>query len=285
MIITRIYGGLGNQLFQYAAARALAAQHNTVVKLDPTAFADYRLRKFELDFFNAKYEIATHQLIEAHKATNRIQRLKARMLPTRLKRFYKQPFFRFDPAFFSLRPPVYLQGYFQSEKFFAPAGHIIRKELTFKKPFSNEIENRAANLRKENSVAVHVRRGDYANAETLRVHGVLPLSYYRDAMAAIREKQTGSPRFYLFSDDPQKAARELNFPEENVISGRLAHSHFEDFYLMSQCRHNVIANSSFSWWAAWLNPNENKVVVAPERWFNEGPKDTQDLFPQNWLRM
>ncbi|GAA4752475.1 alpha-1,2-fucosyltransferase [Flavisolibacter ginsenosidimutans] len=284
MIVTKILGGLGNQLFQYAAGKALAVQNNAELKLDLTGFKDYQLRDFELNHFNVVYNIATGEEIKDYKASTSFQRMKARLSPASHKRFYKEPFFHFDPAFFSLRSPVYVQGYFQSEKYFAAVKEIIRQEFVFKDSFSAEIKAFAQKISQENSVAVHVRRGDYKNAESLRVHGVLPQQYYQQAIAYVKKHLREEPQFYFFSDDPS-AAKELTVEGSEIVSGRVAKNHYEDFYLMSQCRHNIIANSSFSWWAAWLNNHADKLVVAPKRWFNEGPKDTQDLLPDTWIRL
>jgi len=284
MIITKILGGLGNQLFQYAAGKALAVQNNTELKLDLTGFKDYQLRDFELNHFNVFYNIATDEEIKNYKASTSFQRIKARLSLGSQKRFYKEPFFHFDPAFFSLHAPVYVQGYFQSEKYFAPVKEIIRQEFRFKNSFSTGIESFAQKLRQENSVAVHIRRGDYKNAESLRVHGVLPQRYYEQAIAYTKKHSGEEPQFYFFSDDPS-AAKELAVDGSEIVSGSVTSNHYEDFYLMSQCRHNIIANSSFSWWAAWLNNHVDKLVAAPKRWFNEGPKDTQDLVPDTWIRL
>lgn len=284
MIITKILGGLGNQLFQYAAGKALAVQNNTGLKLDLTAFDQYKLRNFELDRFKVSYTVASEEEIENYKATTPFQRIRSRFTPVSQKRFYKQPFFRFDPAFSSLRSPVYLQGYFQSEKYIAPVKESLRSELTFKEPPLPKIIAFAERLRSENSVSVHVRRGDYKNAESLRVHGVLPDAYYQSAVRHVQKHTGGKTTFYVFSDDAE-AAKKLRLPDAEIVSGRISQNHYEDFYLMQNCRHNVIANSSFSWWAAWLNNNPGKIVMAPQRWFNEGPKDTQDLLPESWIRL
>src|SRR5262249_30437902 len=135
------------------------------------------------------------------------------------------------------------------------------------------------------SVSVHIRRGDYYNSkETLRVHGILPEEYYRKAVNFITQNSSPSPRFFIFSDDAESAGL-IGIPSATIVSGKITTTHFEDFYLMQQCRHSIIANSSFSWWAAWLNDNREKVVIGPQNWFNEGPKDTQDLLPERWIRL
>lgn len=286
MIITRILGGLGNQLFQYAAGRALAVQNNTELKLDLSGFDTYTLRSFELSRLNARFSIASNEEIDSYKAVTFYQRMMARLSPPAQKRFYKEPFFHYDGRFFLLRAPVYLQGYFQSEKYFEPVAKTLRDEFRFREAFSPPVMAFAKELASSNSVALHVRRGDYKNPNALRVHGMLPEAYYQKAITQLMDTAGNNLRFYIFSDDPQAAAKMLALPDAKTVSGRLTKNHLEDFYLMQHCRHNIIANSSFSWWAAWLNPNPQKKVVAPQQWFGKGgPKDTGDLLPQSWLQV
>lgn len=283
MIIIRIFGGLGNQLFQFAAAYALAQKHRTELKVDVTAFEEYTLRGFELPKIIGTLSVATGEEINALKATSTVGRLKARLTPYPNRHFYKQSYFHYDPKFFSLGKDVYLQGYFQSEKYFLSGENLITKTIQLQHAVSEKAKLLAKKLQSVESVAIHVRRGDYNNPVALKTHGVLPLRYYREAIEKIKEKQ-GPVQFFLFSDDPASVAQELNLPDAVVVSNELSQSHFEDLYLMSHCRHNIIANSSFSWWGAWLNNHPGKMVIAPKNWFNQGPKDTQDLLPESWLK-
>lgn len=282
MIIIRLFGGLGNQLFQYAAARALAEHRGGELKVDVSRFENYKLRNFDLAKLPIDFALATPEKISRLKAISSVQRIKQRLFPYRYKHFYKEPFFHHDPSFFRLGNNVYLQGYFQSEKYFLPITDTIRREYDFTPVVPDHIKAEGARLKQVTSVSVHIRRGDYNNPEVQDVHGVLPTSYYEKAVDLIR-KQCPNAVFYIFSDDPDMAVRELNISDAVVLSGKTSKTHFEDIYLMSCCRHNIIANSSFSWWAAWLNNQPNKIVIAPKNWFNKGPKDTQDLLPQTWV--
>lgn len=284
MIISRIYGGLGNQLFQYAAAKALAHHRGTELKLDVTLFENYHLRTFDLAQLRIPLSIASPSEIAALKANTTMQRIKARLTISSAKRFYKEPHFHFDPVFFTLSGNVYLQGYFQSKKYFASIQDIVRQEFSLEHLVSESVKRMAESLRQQTSVAIHIRRGDYKNPEAAKMHGILPVSYYQKAIEVTREKSP-SVRFYLFSDDPVAAKDALNLPEAETVSGKISKTHFEDLYLMSHCQHNIIANSSFSWWAAWLNNNPNKTVIAPKAWFNDGPKDTEDLLPESWMKI
>lgn len=284
MIIIRIVGGLGNQLFQYAAARALAEKRGVELKLDVAGIAGDTFRKFDLAKFNIPLAYASGEEIKKRKAGNTIQRVKQRLLPHAYKSFYKEPHFHFDPAFFRLGKDVYLQGFFQSEKYFGSIQNQLRKDFDVSHLVNDSIKVLAAELKNETSISIHIRRGDYLDDEILKYHGILPANYYAGAIGLMREKFPAA-RFYLFSDNPVTASKELAQPDVRIISGTITSNHFEDLYLMQNCRHNIIANSSFSWWAAWLNNNTDKTVIAPKNWFNEGPKDTQDLLPETWIKI
>jgi len=284
MIISKVIGGLGNQLFQYAAARCLAQVRKTEVKLDLTGFQDYQLRNFDLNALNINVVIARNQEIDALKAKGTLQRLQSYLTPYNRRKFYKQPYFHFDPHFYRLGSQVYLQGYFQSERYFQPIQPIIRQEFSFKEEIIKEVKTYGKYLTTQRSVAIHIRRGDYKNEEALRVHGIVPISYYQQAIAFL-EQNVSNPQYFIFSDDINWVKEKLPLENATIVSGHYSKTHFEDLYLMSQCQHNIIANSSFSWWGAWLNTNPGKIVIAPKQWFNEGPKDTQDLFPASWITL
>ncbi|WP_165871411.1 alpha-1,2-fucosyltransferase [Flaviaesturariibacter flavus] len=284
MIVVELKGGLGNQLFQYAAARALAAKHGTGVAFDATHYHEDQLRNFELLHMKVAARKATSGEVAALKPHSFFDRLRNRLAPYERKRFYKQPFFHYDKQFFRLPAKVYLRGYFQSARYFEPVAEIIRQEFRFQQPMPPAVEELGRRLRSEESVSIHIRRGDYKNPETLRVHGIQPLAYYEAAVQLLRER-INAPLFYIFTDDPGWVRKNLSIEGAQLVSGPVSATHFEDLYLMQQCRHNIIANSSFSWWGAWLNDNAQKMVIAPNTWFNEGPKDTQNLIPGTWLRL
>ncbi|HEY0066775.1 MAG TPA: alpha-1,2-fucosyltransferase [Flavisolibacter sp.] len=283
MIIIRLTGGLGNQMFQYAAARCLALKNGAELKLDTTAYREDQLRNFDLFCLNIKASIATPAEIDALKAKGTAGRVMSYLTPYPRRKFYKQPWFRFHPSFFRLTDPVYLQGYFQSEKYFEAEREQVQKDFTIKKELTANAEPLAAGLQAQESVALHIRRGDYRNDVSLDYHGIVPLDYYREAVEQVSSK-VAHPHFYIFSDDGAWVKENLKLPKATIVSGELSSTHFEDLYLMSRCRHNIIANSSFSWWAAWLNANPEKIVIAPRHWFNKGPKDTEDLIPGEWTR-
>ena len=285
MIISQIIGGLGNQMFQYAAGKTLAHLNNTVLKLDVSAFEEYTLRNFALTNFHTNVEFATKQeindLLPAHNFEKAFQYLS----PLKKRSYFREKEFHFDEKVLRLGQNVYLKGYFQSEKYFLPAKEIIRKDFTLKKDAVKNIEEFSSTLKASNAVSIHIRRGDFSkDSTTAGYHGILGTEYYNAAIDLLSSK-IPDPTFYLFSDDINWAKENLGIPNAIYVSNNITNSPAEDLYLMSQCKHNIIANSSFSWWGAWLNNNQDKIVIAPKNWFNEGPKDTQDLIPEGWLKL
>lgn len=285
MIIVKIFGGLGNQLFQYAAAKALAVKHSTDLKADITDLESSKLRDFELNKLSITIPVASKEEIKKYKAYNSLQRILAKITSYQKRKFYKEPFYHFDNRYFNLGNNVYLQGYFQSEKYFTGIKDSLRQHVIVKTRISDEVKEFALDLQRQPSVAIHVRRGDYNHKEALEFHGILPVSYYYDAIGFIKRHQPAT-KFYLFTDTvKQEGYKELGNITYEIVSGKISQNHFEDLFLMSHCHHNIIANSSFSWWGAWLNQNPDKIVIAPKNWFNNGPKDTQDLYPSDWIKL
>src|SRR5687768_5292031 len=285
MVITKIIGGLGNQLFQYAAGRTLAHVNNTILKLDVSFFEEYEFRNFDLLNFTTNVDFATKQEIENLMPAHNFEKAFQYLSPLKKRTYHRERYFHFDERFLNLGANVFLKGYFQSEKYFLPAKEIIRNELTFKENAIERVKEFSLELNERNSVSIHIRRGDYEKDPAIaKRHGTLSAGYYRSAIEIIKTK-IRHPRFYLFSDDMDWATKNLQLPDLVCVSNEISKTHIEDFYLMSQCHHNIIANSSFSWWGAWLNNNAGKIVIAPDKWFNKGPKDTQDIIPAEWYKI
>ena len=283
MIISKIIGGLGNQLFQYAAGKTLAQLNQTELKLDVSAFDEYKLRHFDLHHFNLNANFATGEEIKSLYPAHNFEKAFQYLSPLHRRTYYREKYFHFDENVLKLGPDVYLKGYFQSEKYFSTAKDIILKEFSFKKEVIKNVEYFSSVLKKGNTVSVHLRRGDFSNDSAgTEYHGVLSAEYYQSASGIIRSKIPDSI-FYVFSDDINWAKENYKLSGAIFVSGEITKNHFEDLYLMSQCRHQIIANSSFSWWGAWLNNNPEKIVIAPKKWFNKGPKDTYDLYPEGWF--
>lgn len=288
-ITVRLIGGLGNQLFQYAAARALALRHEAQVKLDLSGFESYGLRRYELDAYPIVAGIATPEevaAIDAHQpASGLLDRVLARLRP-RPAQHYREPHYHYDPELARQSLPIFMDGYWQSERYFIDAADVIRQELTPREVLDPNNAAVAADIGKVNAVSLHVRRGDYvSNSHTNSYHGVCTLDYYRAAVAYIRDK-VAEPHLFVFSDDHDwtRDNLKLDLPTTYVVANA-ADRGFRDMQLMSLCRHHVIANSSFSWWGAWLNPSPAKIVVAPAMWFAASTNDTKDLVPAGWVRL
>ncbi|NOS97698.1 MAG: alpha-1,2-fucosyltransferase [Methylotenera sp.] len=290
MTITNIIGGLGNQMFQYAAGKALSLEHGTRLRLDITGFETYGLHQgFELQrVFNCTTEIASVgdiQNVLGWQSSPLVKRVmaKPRLAAFRSKAFVVEPHFHYWPEINSLQNDCYLLGYWQSEQYFAHIAHKIREDFTFKQPMSKKNTEFAKQINLVNAVSLHVRRGDYANnPKTTATHGLCSLEYYQKAIECIAGL-VQQPYFYIFSDDIAwvKCNINMDFPHEYIDYNHGTES-YNDMRLMSICKHNIIANSSFSWWGAWLNSNIEKIVIAPKHWFAR-EVNTVDLIPRGWL--
>ncbi len=278
MIITKLIGGLGNQMFQYAAARRLAYIHNIPLKLDVSELNRLKTRKYELNCFDIKAEVI--RSINQSYLKNLIARLKDN------KNIYFEKHFRFDKDVLALPGNVTLVGYFQSEKYFLDIEAIIRQDFTFKELPNNKTNVLLRKIKSSESVSIHFRRTDYINNKKFFLyHGICSLDYYLKAISLIAGK-IKTPVFFIFSDDITWVKRNLKIKYPKLfVDSDLKDKDYEDLRLMSNCRHHIIANSSFSWWGAWLNENKNKIVISPESWFKDRSIDTRDLIPPSWIRI
>jgi hypothetical protein len=286
VIISRLQGGLGNQMFQYAAGLRLATAHRTPLKVD-LSLLDARNartpRHYELDRLCISAERATPEETEALLA----KRLAARISPRLDRRAAaRERHFHHDPAVARLPDDTCLEGFWQSPRYFADVAKRVREEFRVR----GELSGRNAELAREiascTAVSLHVRRGDYAaDAATRAYHGLCPLDYYRHAAAYVSER-VRDPVFFLFSDDPDWTRANLDLGARAIAVGHNGPDDgAEDLRLLSLCRHHVIANSTFSWWGAWLCADPSKIVIAPERWFADPARDTSDLLPHGWTRL
>lgn len=290
MIIDHVIGGLGNQMFQYAVGRALSATKGVPLRLDTRDFGDYDLHNgYELErVFNVSAQIASvadlRRVIGWRASPRVLHALRRNALYfLRGPRFVVEPGFSYWPAIVHVPDDCYLQGYWQSEKYFRNCAATIRADFSFKIPPDQRNEELAGRVSDCNAVSLHVRRGDYAtNPATLARHGLCPPEYYHRAVRHI-SAHVAQPVFIVFSDDVAWAKKNIVIaaPCIFVDHNRGAES-YNDMRLMSLCRHHIIANSSFSWWGAWLNARPDKIVVAPKRWFVNS-SDLSDLYPPDWV--
>lgn len=293
MVIVRIIGGLGNQLFQYAAGRQLAQRLNTPLKLDVTAYKHYPLRCYKLAHFSIKanltrsYEVATLNPEYRCRFVTPLGGVIRRMTPSKQRIVLREDMI--GPVrreVLEAAGDVYLSGYWQSEKYFATVATLIRREFSVKSEPDARNQEMAARIMNCNAVSLHVRRGDYViNPDTNRLHGVCEIDYYQSCVKEL-VKHVSQPHFFVFSDDPEWVRNnlQLSYPA-TLIAHNGAAKDFEDLRLMSLCQHHIIANSSFSWWGAWLGRNPDKWVFAPRRWFRDAQIDTSDLIPAGWVRV
>jgi hypothetical protein len=284
MVITRLIGGLGNQLFQYAAARRVAYLSNLPLRLDTTAFEQYQLHAYSLWPFNLAARVATSAELRPYRRTpvSVVSKRLQQLFPVQWRHYVLEPHFHFAPEILAVRGSVYMSGYWQSASYFADVASLIRDEVQVISPPEGRDAELLAIIESCAAVSVHVRRGDYVGNAT---HGLCSPDYYMRGMARVREAEPQA-RFFLFSDDP-RWAREVfgSDPAVFIVDHNGPDKNYEDFRLMSSCRHHIIANSTFSWWAAWLSRSSGKMVIAPARWFETDALDTSDLLPGSWIRL
>ena len=289
-VIVRVLGGIGNQLFSYAAARRLALHNEMELVIDDVSGFKYDhqfKRTNQLKNFSIPCRKATPgERMEPFSRLRRFLRKKHNRAKGFSKRDYiLQEVFDFDNRLLDLNPvsDVYIEGYWQSENYFIDIEDIIRKDLEIIPP--NDIINRkmADLISKKNSVAIHFRYFDIADSGPDN----LPLDYYNKAIKRIREEVI-SPHFFIFSDKPELAAENLTFSEGEytlVQHNQGDEMAYADLWLMKQCRHFIIANSTFSWWGAWLSENKDKVIIAPklDKKFGESWWGFDGLLPSTWI--
>lgn len=293
MIIVKIIGGLGNQMFQYAAARRLAEKHSTALKLDVTGFDEYKLHKYGLHCFQISDCPATKTEIELIRGNQNILNRLKRKIGSKIgfnnpknKGWIFEKHFNFDAEILEAPDNVLLEGYWQSEKYFVDIADILRREFVIKYQQDIQSQKFADFIKGTESVSLHVRRADYVHDSlTNKVFGTCDRDYYDRGVRYIGDR-VSNPHLFIFSDEPQWAKDNLKFDiPMTFVDCNDASRNYEDLRLMSICKHNIIANSSFSWWGGWLNANPYKLVIAPQKWFNDESRNTKDLIPEQWIKL
>jgi hypothetical protein len=272
MIIINLIGGLGNQMFQYAMARALSLEKKHKLRLNVEAFDTYLVHKFGLHNFNIA--------------------LKFYKIPSRYKSKFNKKFkktvhyvdekFYYNPEIKTIKCDfLFLDGYFQTEKYFKKYENEIRNDFKITGPLKEITKEFLKKIESQNSVSIHIRRGDYLLTE---IHNTDKKEFYDEALKYIITK-VHNPHYYIFSNDMEWVKENFKTNSETTyIDFNDADSNYEDMKLMSTCKHNIIANSSFSWWSAWLNTNLDKIIIAPKIWFNGETYNYVDLVPDNWIK-
>jgi len=300
MIIVRLFAGLGNQMFQYAAGLALAESRRTVLKLDVSWFREYAdmgpHNRYALSCFNVTEQFATQEEVERLRGrelsrAGRGVRKAARLLQVDHLfnvyrdegRWHRVDWKQFDQRVASLPDDTYLDGLCHSERYFTPIGELVRRHFSLRYPVHPSVAAMAEKIQSGPSIAVHFRRGDYvSNAAAARDIGALDAAYYQQAFREMRERFPAAV-FYVFSDDIEAVAREITPPGPHTfVRGMSGWQDFEALRLMSLCDHVILSNSTFSWWAAWLNPSPDKFIIAPQPWCRDPERSTGHMVPESW---
>lgn len=293
MIIVRISGGLGNQMFQYAMARSICSARQVELKIDLRSFENYPLhhgyeleRVFGIGLANAD-RIDFSNLLGWRDYPLVLSLMSRRKMKwARGRHIVVEPQFRYWPDVKNVNDESYLYGFWQSEKYFQDTSHVIRNDFKFEQPLFGENAETLERILNCNSISLHIRRADYASDKnTLATHGLCSLEYYRNAVNYVSAR-VEAPEFFVFSDEISWAKDNLKMDYPcHFVANNNNRTSFNDMHLMSRCGSHIIANSSFSWWGAWLNPNPKKIVIAPRKWFVTDRFDTSDLLPDHWIKL
>jgi hypothetical protein len=291
-VTAQIQGGLGNQLFQYATGKALSIRLQGYLQLDIDWFShrwdDVTPRHFLLPELKIDYQLTKHNL--AIHSPKRWRRIAQRFLPLNPYILKDQPF-HFNSGINTFRPyihqDIYLMGYWQSYHYFSSIRDSLIMEIRPASPLSDHYQRYLEKILSRPSVMVHIRRGDYVHLPAAaKIHGILGLDYYQKGMDLVLASEP-NPYFFVFSDDLTWAKDHL--PHQDKIcfieSSAEKNAPVQELYLMSQCQNHLIANSSLSWWGAWLSQSAKPMVIAPKTWTNDRNRNWDDLLPKHWQKI
>lgn len=294
MIIVRLLGGLGNQLFQYALGRRLSYARGVPLRFDISFYGEGEKRSYQLDQFQIDAETISREELQSlsfafgQNVASRAYRLTQRVLFPyyRRRRVYEQ-IRGYDPNILRVSKTAFLHGYWQTGKYGQPVEHILRKELVLRNGLHPVNAKWAEKIRSHCAVSVHIRRTDYLDPRWASALHTCGLDYYEQAIQLIRERHPDAT-FYFFSDDPSWVRQNIHTAANHYyVENNDTNRDWETIHLMGLCQHHVIANSTFSWWGAWMGQNPNKTVVAPQKWFVEGGgvSNNHDIVPDEWIRI
>lgn len=284
LIVVRVIGGLGNQLFQYATGRALALRRGVPFGLDTRIYDRPGVRALGLGEFNIQTLPVDLTRLPIRSRSNLLKFLSS--LRPGVVHTYREPRDRFDfnPKLLDQPDWTYLKGYFMSEKYFVDYEEEIRRDLSFRNPPEGENADALKRIRSVQSVSVHIRRGDVLDSDNAYVS--LDLDYHRRAADYVAGKLGTEPTFFVFSDDAEWVAENFRLPYPmEVVTHNGDARNTEDLRLMSNCRHHINANSTFSWWGAWLDAARDNIVVAPKVWFRDPTISTRTMYPERWAQL
>lgn len=295
MIIVKLIGGLGNQMFQYALGRRLSVDRNVPLKLDISWYSKDSPRQYSLNVFDIQASIASKEEVEQFIPSS-LSMIKKRAyyflqnhVPYRFRKVITEPRFSFNPNILNKTPNnAYLIGYWQSEKYFSEISEIIKSDFRIASAVSSAYLYWEDRINSQLSASVHIRRGDYlADKNYLGKFYKCPVEYFKRSMDLLRD-QFSNIHFYIFSDDIEWAKNAFNDnPSFLFVENKGYLKDHEEIMLMSLCNHHVISNSTYSWWGAWLGSYSSKLVLTPCKWFSDRILHSQssDLIPSNWLKI
>ena len=291
MIVSELMGGMGNQMFQYALGRHLAINNKTELLLDTkflldrTPKKDFVYRNYDLGIFNIDEKFTPPEISNKYGLCKTFtNKLLNKLIKPKMLTCVFEGDFRFKPEILNTLDNAYLNGYWQTEFYFKAIESIIRKDFTFKETMGFKASELAQKIKNTNAVCLNVRRGDFVNNPT---HGTLGMDYYGMAEKILIEHGVVNPVVFIFSDEIEWCKEHIKLSSETCYVGHeYAGDKFRDYMeLMMLCKHFIIPNSSFAWWAAWLSNNAGKKVIAPKNWFPNAKWQTDDLLPSNWIKI
>lgn len=289
MFIVEITGGLGNQMFQYAFGKAVSIANKCPLKLDLTLYETYEDHEYSLAPFFIEAEIATKKEILSYRYLNGsvVDKIKRRIFGMK-PRVLNEKDLSYDASYKLVKSPSYLKGFWQCEKYFESIQPLIREHFNIKIPPSPSNQILLDKIKTIDAVSLHIRRGNYISVDAnYKRHGTCSIEYYQKAIEMIKT-YTGNPVFYIFSNDIPWAKENLKIDSPHTfVDINTEKTDYEDLRLMTSCKYHIIANSTFSWWAAWLSTRENKKIIAPKQWFldDELNRQAYSIVPESWEKI
>jgi len=287
MIVLKIQGGLGNQMFEYASGFGIAKKTGQNITLDLSGLNPLPKtpkRNYSLNIFDISPKFLSRKQLIRFTLEKRLSKISSllRKIGVNIPFYIAEKNVNFNENLFTIKNDTYLDGWWQSEKYFKHVETDIRKMFVFKKLSSEETWKVIKNAEKKDSVAIQVRRRDYVtNPKTAALHGALGPEYYQKAISYIQSR-VNNPVFFVISDDSEWVRENIKTYSEMIFPTVSDH---DQMRIMKSCKHHIIANSSFGWWGAYLGSNPNKIVVAPQKWFAGLDCNIDDRLPQEWIKI